>query len=352
MIKWRSLLVLIVPFIFLIFTDFDIPLLKDQQDTLKDQIELTSWIFSGIMALISFLALFIGYMYENKLIAASNDLKLIFRPYTLTISEVRQILISYESNTSRDRLITYMYWIYLIVSASTIYVWGITVGFYTEFKYSLKIDFSLPAVVNLNIYLFYLLLSGLLIVLTFILFQIKNLKDPLRKGYLPTAQELIDMKFLDQQDSDINEIIIKNTPSLTFYKNLPRNSPTYEAVFSVPIKFKNLKFVIKLYDENGNIAFTCYGYLIEVNHVGDQFFKRLTDNLGESIYNKLRDNGSGEIKIYSANHSILCRVSLKSVINDDNSFTVIPQNIIFDREAHERDHTLIARLNSETIMYN
>ncbi|WP_433749375.1 hypothetical protein [Paenibacillus amylolyticus] len=350
--KWISFVIIFTPFFLLFLTDFNASLSTNKSDLLKDQIELISWVFSGIMALVSFFALFIGYMYENKLIASSNDLKLLYRPYTLSISDIRQILLSYESNIVGNKLINYMYWIYLTVSSFTIYVWGITVGFYTQFRFGTKLDFSLPSTINFGVYLFYFLLSGLLIILTFILNQVKNLKDPFRKGYLPLAEEICDLKYLEeQQDTDVSEIIFKNAPSLTFYKNPPSGSPRYEVVFFMPIKMKNFKFVIKLYDKDKIIIFKCFGLLNKITHVGDQFFVRLEDNLPEQIYERLKIDSTGEMKVYNENNEVISRFSLKSLTEDDNSFEIIPKNIVFERETIERDGNLVRGLNWENISF-
>ena len=42
---------------------------------IKDLTNLLSWLFTGIMSLVSFSALFIAFTFENKLVTASKSLK-------------------------------------------------------------------------------------------------------------------------------------------------------------------------------------------------------------------------------------------------------------------------------------
>lgn len=337
MLRRISVLFVLVPFVLLLFTNFKQDFSKDDYDNLKDQVELISWIFSGIMAIISFFAIFIGFMYENKLISASKDLQNIYRPYTINISEYRQVIINYQVSMTSNNLISYLYWVYLIVSSCTIYVWGVAVGFYTKYQVSLEINFSVPAVLNFGIYLFFLILSGLLVSLTFILNQIKHFKDPLGKGYLPNTDQITDIDYLKTKNSDLDEVLIKSGFHLEFYKNPPISNPKYEMILNMPVKLKNLRFVLKIYDKEKNNILKCYGKILDNSNFGERFLYRITDNLPNSIFNTLQDNASGELKVYDSDDSVISRITLRLDLIDEYNHTFILQKAIKEREIMEND---------------
>ena len=69
---------------------------------IKDLTNLLSWLFTGIMSLVSFSALFIAFTFENKLVTASKKFKRILKPYSLNKGDLRNTLINYENNLSKD----------------------------------------------------------------------------------------------------------------------------------------------------------------------------------------------------------------------------------------------------------
>jgi hypothetical protein len=336
----------------LLLTNFNETYSPDIYSTLKDQVELLSWIFAGIMALISFFALFIGYMYENKLIAASKDLSLLLRPYTISLSDIRQTLLNYQSNTSGDNFISMLYWVYFIVTLFTIYIWGIAVGFYTNFKFSFSLDFSVPSVINFGIYAFYIILCSLLLTLTIALNQIRFSKNPLNKGYLPKAQNLCDLDFLvNHNGSDIDEIIIKNAPILGLHKNPPFNSPSYECLFIIPISMINYRFIIKLYDKDKNLIISFWGILTNSTELSSKYFFRVSSSLPELVWGKLHGNSTGEMKVFDKDLKVISRVAYKLSDDDDNHFEMKANRVIIARDRIENDQMLLNDIKHNQVFH-
>ena len=106
----------LIPFALLFFLDlgnaYNIKVYNDY----KDLTNLLSWLFTGIMSLVSFSALFIAFTFENKLVTASKSLKRILKPYSLNREDLRNTLINYENNLSEDKFLSVLYYVYLIIT--------------------------------------------------------------------------------------------------------------------------------------------------------------------------------------------------------------------------------------------
>lgn len=64
--------------------------------------------FSALMGIVSFFALFIGFSYENKLINSATLLRQIYFSFTLTLDDIRQNMMNYERYMSGDKLIKFI----------------------------------------------------------------------------------------------------------------------------------------------------------------------------------------------------------------------------------------------------
>jgi len=314
----------LAPLIFLFFIDFNQNFSNQNYDDVKDQVELISWIFSGVMSIISFFGLFIGFTYENKLIEASRQLQLIKNPITLSSESYIHLFSEYEINVSNNKVINLIYFGFLFTTSTAIFIWGSVVGFYTKYAYSLSLEFSVEASINFGIYVFYLLLSLFLISITILLNQIRNLKDPLGKEYLPSAEKVQDIILLSKIGGNIDHIILKSNPSIEIYRNPPKNNPTYEVNFLLPIKFRNFIFSINIYNSTQTIL-QCDGYIS--NDTGQYFSKNLSDNFPESLYNIIDENTVGEFKLFNNQGDLLSRMLMRPTFNNECIIFLITKTI-------------------------
>ena len=65
----------LIPFVLVFFLDLGNAYNDKSYNDYKDLTNLLSWLFTGIMSLVSFSALFIAFTFENKLVTASKSLK-------------------------------------------------------------------------------------------------------------------------------------------------------------------------------------------------------------------------------------------------------------------------------------
>ncbi|MFS0906671.1 hypothetical protein AB3N02_26985 [Priestia aryabhattai] len=349
--KWFSFIFIIIS-IYLIFSlNYNHNYTDNQFNVIKDKIELISWIFSSLMGIISFFALFIGYSYENKLINSATLLRQIYLPFTLTLDEIRQNMMNYEKDMYGDKLIKFMYISFLIVSCLTILVWGTAVGFYTKYKFPSSIHLDIEDSINLGIYAVFLVLCILLIGVTVILNKIRFYKNPLDKGYLPTPSKLCDIDFLaDENNKHIEELMFKSAPILEFYKNHLKKDPTYEINLYFPIKWKNYKFVLTLYNEDRITIFKIYGLLKDIQYIGEKYTVSLTDNCPERVYQSL-DGVEGELKIYNSKQNIISRLFIIQE-KHSNKYNFKTNRIIQSRDRIDLDKQLIERLEEEKVHYS
>jgi len=345
------LLLLVLPVLLLFQINFVRVFTDNEYDKLKDQVELISWLFAGVVAMVAFLSLFIGFLYENKMIAASNIRRQLYHPYSLSLTDIRQNLLSYERNISGSRLIKYIYYNFVLVSTFTIFIWGTAVGFYTQFQFSHKVNFSIESVLNFGIYAFYALLCFLLFGVTFLLNQLRNNKDPLGSGYLPTTKDLCNIDHLIKAGCDLDELSLKLGPSLEFFKNPPFDNPTYEMNFHLPIKLSNLRFVIKLYDKDRRPLVKCYGIINTVTFIGEKVLINLTNDLSESVYLALQEESTGEFKLYDSELTVISRINLKLSDSTNEGFSFKASRVIYQRDSIELDKGLLEDITDTGIKY-
>lgn len=350
--KWLFFFLSItIPAVLLSEINFERSFSPEEYDKLKDQVEIISWLFAGVMAIVAFLSLFIGLLYENKLIAASNTRRQLYHPYNLSLTEIRNNLFLYDNNVSGSKFMKIIYLSFVLVSMLTIFVWGTAVGFYTKFKFSYEIKFTIESSLIFGIYAFYFLICFFLFCLTFILNQLKNNKDPLGNGYLPTTKELCNVDHLINIDCDLDEVILKLGPSLEFFKNPPSDKPTYEMNFHLPVKLSNYRFVIKMYDKDRKPLIKCFGVLKNITHIGEKANFHLSSNFPKYVYEALKDNSTGELKLYDSEYNIVSRISLK--LNDitNEGFRLDPGRIIYQRDNIELDNGLIRNVTVNKIEF-
>lgn len=339
--RWISIPFLLIPLLILYKIDFSDTVGNNLEDY-KQLVEFFSWIFAGVMTLIAFSTLFITFTYENKLVVASRNLKSFLQPYALSTEDVRNKLIEYENNLSKDKIISYIFWIFLIISFFSTLFWGLAVGLYTNFQVSSNMNLSLGSMLVLGIYSFYIILYGLLLLLVIVIRLIMLNKDPLDKGYLPSSVQLCDIKYLIERNGDIKEFFIKNPMSLIFFKNpVPNKKTTYEAVLKLPINISNLRYVIKFYNSTSKSIVTFYGKTKDSlldNELGRGYSKIVTENFDESLYNTLRLEGVYAVyKIFDHEYNVKARYIVGKVDEGINhmEFSFVK---MFDMESSKKDY--------------
>ena len=73
----------LIPFVLVFFLDLGNAYNDKSYNDYKDLTNLLSWLFTGIMSLVSFSALFIAFTFENKLVTASKKFKKNFKAILL-----------------------------------------------------------------------------------------------------------------------------------------------------------------------------------------------------------------------------------------------------------------------------
>jgi NADH:ubiquinone oxidoreductase subunit K len=308
--RWWSILPLILALIamiiYLLFMDgCHSSILKVQNDiTLQDKSDLLSWMYGGIMSLVSFLALFIAFTYENKLIVASKNKSQIYYPYSLNFNEIRLSLINFSKSISKDQILNHIYWIFILVSFFSIIIWGLVVGWYTNYQFiDIKRVNSL-GVLHITIFSMWLILTFVLISISIILNLVRNKKDPLDKGYLPNEHSLVDIDYLKSEKADVEEFLFKCAPIIEIIKNPPLSEPKYELNILFPIKLKNVRFVIKIFDNEKKLKLRIFGVLNKVKTVGETYFNILTDNLNLDTKD-IGEYSTAEFRFYDKDYNLV-----------------------------------------------
>src|SRR5690625_4794241 len=321
----------ITPIIILYFSDFEIPDDESLYKKLSEQATLLSWIFTGIIGFVSFIVLFITFTFENKLVVAANTLKRIITPFGYNSKELKQALIDYNSLLKRDRILDFLFYVFLSIGSLVSIIWGTIVGFYTKFQLSLELELSLPSVVFFGIYAFWLILHALFILVGIIIYQVRFNKNPFMKGSLPTIKEVMDIEYIEKNGGDFNEFFSINYPKLDFYENPPQNNPTFELDFSLPIAMNHFQFVMKFYS-NEKVILKCYGKLdniVDYDNVGKSHLVNLSTDFKRSVYNELLSNDShGELQIFNSNMEIISRFMLiKKVVSKHHFYYEFSRSI-------------------------
>lgn len=341
---WEQIgvILMIIPVFIISRIDFSVD--ANNYDPLKDKIELMSWIFAGITALLGFLSLFIAFIYENKIIAAARYIRKIYFPYGQTDHELRDNLLNYRVSVNGNLPISFIYWFFVFSGGIIIFVWGLSAGFYTKFENPFGLIMQLGSVLNIGIYLFVIMLSTAIVLVSVYINFIRLKRDPIGQGNLPKYEDLHDIDFLISNGADIDEYFLVNTPRLEFFANPPISSPVYEVKFVIPINVKGLRFVMKIYNEN-HIVVTVYGVLFsDFSKLSQRFSMVLNSNLDENTFKSLVDTTSGEIKIYDNTLGLIARLSMGKLTEENGSFAFVAKRSIEHRDKIENDHGYLASM--------
>jgi hypothetical protein len=323
----------------------------DNYNTYKDIVELLSWIFAGIMSLVTFSTLFIAFTYENKLIVASRNLKSFLKPYTLTTDDLRNIIINYENSLNEDKILKIIFIFFVIIAFFATLTWGAAVGLYTNFNLSFKLDLSLGSLLVFGIYSFYAILYFVMILLTIAIKLILLNKDPFERGYLPSSVLMCDVKHLINNKADINEFFMKNNFSLLFYKDPTPKKSNYEVILNLPINISNLRFAIKFYTEKNENLVTFYGKTkntILNEEIGKSYSKVVSTSFSEEIYSNLNSGNCYAVcKIYDTNYQTIARYLITEMQKSNNHIEFSITKKIGEQVGKDFDGNLIKMKESE-----
>ncbi|WP_339838644.1 hypothetical protein [Paenibacillus sp. FSL R7-0272] len=288
----------------------------------RETIELISWLFSGVVSIISFLSIFVGFVYDNKLINASSSLRQIYKPYGLEIDSYRSVLIDYQQYISKGLTLNSIYWVILITSNLSIVIWLVSLEIVNNI-FPISLDFK--NITNIFLFIMWLIFGFLLTFLVFYLNRIKNNKDPLGKGYLPKPSQLLDFKFLVTQDADIDEIIQKMLPIVEIYSN---SDTDYELSLVFPLPLSNYKYVLKIYDGNKRLLLRCFGYYELQSSFGKKQHVTVINNMSEALYNLINVDATAEVKVYNpSDNKLIGRMTLSFEVNSSKKSTRIERSI-------------------------
>jgi len=318
------ILSIITPIIILYFISFNV---HDNEELLHkklyDQATLLSWIFTGIIGFVSFVVLFITFTFENKLVVSANTLKRIISPFGINIKELKRAFIDYNSLLRGDRVLKLIYYIFLTIGSFVSVIWGTVIGYFTQFEFPTKIDFSVPSIFVFGIYSFWIILYGVFILVGILIFQIRYNKNPFQKGSLPTIKEITNVDFLDKKGLNFDEFFSINYPTIKFYQNPPKQKETYEINCCLPIALNNYRFVIKFYS-NEHVILKCYGILkgiVDYENIGKDYIDNLSSDFNKSVYKQLLTEESyGELQLFNSELKVIARYLLEKRIIRNNYF--------------------------------
>lgn len=349
-LRWYSVFLIIASFVatYFLFNHFHLDK-PDFNDSLKDKIELISWIYAGVMGLVSFLSVFVAFIYDNKLITASKTLKQILHPYDTSLGQLRTAVAEYERSVSNSLTIHFIYWLLLITSLTSIILWGIAVLSYNNFNVKFPSLSSLEEIINFSLYIVWGLLCILLISLTIIINTIRNNKDPLAKGYLPKAKDVLNLKYLAGL-SDFAEIIKVISPKIVLFRNPMASCDIerkYEMNLTLPLNISYLNFLIKLYDSNDRLFIRFYGKTSEINILGEKLIKVIPSiDIDDEIFGKLESEMiNGEFRVYDEGNDIISRFTIRTVRSTDNQIDIqIHNDISHIVPDNDIDYSLVSNL--------
>ncbi|OME01127.1 hypothetical protein BSK54_14825 [Paenibacillus odorifer] len=307
-------------------------------DSMKDKIELASWIFAGTIGLVSFLSLFVAFVYENKHIEASRMLRQFYKPYGLTFDTIKTSLNDYRTYISKGFMLSVIHWFLTLTAIISIIVWGISVSAYTENELYLFFSIKKEVLINQGLYLFWFLLCLLLIgIVSFVNLSRLN-KNPVMKGYLPAPQKISDINFLVKEDADISEIIFGLSPKIDIYKNqLQDGSFGYEFNLIFPIALNNIRFMWKFFS-NDNLLFRSYGSLKHIE--GERVLLRDTVFLDDTMHSLLETNSHVELKVYDGKSELQSKILCKKVM-ENNKISYIVDRQVIDKSNVDLDKGII-----------
>ncbi|MEM5665501.1 hypothetical protein AAHB94_24235 [Bacillus toyonensis] len=157
-----------------------------------------------------------------------------------------------------------------------------------------------------------------------------------------------DIDYMKNKKGDLKEFTKKNCPSIEIFQNPPFNNSSYELVFFMPIKVKNFRFVITIFDsgDEQETLIKCYGIIKErlsEEEIGDVFSYTIEKNLPIDLSTYIFDNNCyAEIKVYDKNDSLLARHILKKDMKENSvCFSFLNEASI---ELNDNDYNLIKYL--------
>lgn len=332
--RWFALAFLVAPLIILYFVDTTYGV--DSYDKYKDLVELLSWLFAGIMSLVTFSTLFLAFTYENKLVVSSKNLKSIMKPYSLDTDNLRNSIIEYSYSMSEDKILKAVFRGFIVVSFFSLLTWGTAVGFYTNFHFSLQLNFSIGSLLFFGIYSFYILLFLALFLLAIAIKLMLLSKDPLGKGYLPNQKQVSDFDYLANGGADIAEIFYRNPITLHFHRNPESAIFESDIAFELPINIANLRVVIKMQDEKRKNIATFYGKTkeeLEEDEIAGFYSEVLKEKITEKVYRLLETQEVISIlKIYDKDYDLKAQYELKRDTESESHYKFsVKQKIHFNQ---------------------
>ncbi|PFK83018.1 hypothetical protein [Bacillus thuringiensis] len=301
------------------------------------------------MSLLGFITLFVAFSYENKLLTASKIKQQILRPYALSLEEIILYFSEYKLYTSKDFLLNFIYWIFLIVSSVSIFAWGIIICFYTKFDFVISHAMGYKQVINIVVLAIWGLLSFLLIAITILLNLIRFNKDPLEKGYLINEWKLSDIQEIKSRGGDLQELFFKVSPTITLLKN-PQEE-LHELNVHFPIKLKNTRFVVKIYNYNKDISLRIFGVLRNIDNIGESFSYILTNEINLDDLN-LDEQSTGILKFYDKANNLIGLLKMKAEKNEEGIVYKVTGKIDLGLITNDNDFKDIENQNNEFIDYS
>jgi hypothetical protein len=356
LVKWWSASLVIIPFVLIIlllfvFEEFQqIFLVKDLPDLISNSSNLVSWLFGGIMSLLGFITLFIAFSYENKLLTASKIKQQLLRPYALSLEEIILNFSEYKLYISRDFLLNYIYWIFLIVSSISIFTWGIIICFYTQFKF-LTLQFGYEQITSLIVVIIWGLLSFVLIAISILLNLIRFNKDPLEKGFLLNELELTNIQKIKEKNGDLQELFFKISPTITLLRTPQQNIEEYELNIHFPIKLSNVRFVAKIYNDNRDESIRMFGVLQNIDKIGESYSHIFTNRLNLSNLN-LSQKSNGILKFYDKDNRLVSLLMLKANKSDEGIKYQVSDKVDLKIITNDNDYRDIENRNDEFMDYS
>ncbi|OAH59491.1 hypothetical protein AWH48_14725 [Domibacillus aminovorans] len=304
------------------------------------------------MSLLGFITLFIAFSYENKLLTASKIKQQVLRPYALSLEEIILNFSEYKLYLSKDFLLNFMYWIFVIVSSISIFTWGIIICFYTNYNFVLSRTIDYKQIMNLIVLVIWGLLSFVLTAISILLNLIRFNKDPLEKGYLLNERQLSDVQTMIDKRGDLQELLFKISPTITLLKNPQQQSAgDYELNIHFPIKLANIRFVAKLHNNDIDVPLRIFGVLQNIDNIGESFSHIFTNqlNLTNTILN---EQSAGIIKFYDQNNKIIALLKLKAQKHNEDIVFKATGKIDLKLITNDNDYRDIENRNNEFMDYS
>ncbi|MCP2036445.1 hypothetical protein L1279_003487 [Planomicrobium sp. HSC-17F08] len=311
-------------------------------------IEVISWIFGGIMSLLGFVTLFIAFSYEHRILTASRIKQQIMKPYALSKEEIILNYSEYKSYIYKDFLINFIFWIFVIVSNFSILIWGLILIIYADFNFTTETLLDLTQSINIIGFLIWFLMSFLLIGISILLNLIRFNKDPLEKGYLIDEHSLSDIEMLLTKKGDLEELLYKIAPTISFLKNPIEN--WHELNIYFPLKLKNTRFVAKVDGFNDEAPFRIYGVLKDINNVGEGFYEILSSKININEL-KVSPKTTITLKFYNKSNKLIALFKMKARELDDDIIFDVSKKISLNIISNDNDFRDVERLQREQVSY-